>query len=165
MDLLPHQPALECHSPKLVTLYRYWLSCHRPDGRLPRRRDIDPIALARLAPALVPHLWLLDVLRNPYRFRYRLIGGALVEAGAPGRVGEFVHEVGGGPGTSLHGNLVRVCEERVCNHRGGPPTLPHSTHVEEVERLSLPLVDDADQVAMILCASVYRWQQGWGGGA
>jgi hypothetical protein len=149
-------------SPKLITLYRYWQSRHRPDGRLPRRCDIDPIALARQAPALMPHLWLLDVLRNPYRFRYRLVGGALVEAGAPGRVGEFVDRVGGGAGSHLHDNLVRICEERHWNYRKGLPTLPHSTHVEQVERLSLPLVDEADAVVIILSASVYRWQEGWG---
>ena len=150
-------------SPKLTTLLQYWRSRHRSDGKLPRRCDIDPMALARLAPKLMPHLWLLDVWRNPYRFRYRLVGGALVEAGAPGRVGEFVDEVGGGSGSSLHTNLVRVCEDRRWNYRNGPPTLPHVTHVEQVERLSLPLVDDGGQVAMILSASVYRWQEGWGG--
>lgn len=149
-------------SSKLATLLQYWRSRHRSGGGLPHRSDIDPIALARLAPALIPHLWLLDVWRNPYRFRYRLVGGALVEAGAPGRVGEFVDEVAGGVDSSLHRNLVQVCEERRCNYRRGSPTLPHSTHVEQVERLSLPLVDDAGDVVMILSASLYRWQDGWG---
>ena len=162
MNALPEAAVVPSLTPKLATLYRYWLARHRPGGGLPRRCDIDPIALARLAPELMPHLWLVDVLRDPYRFRYRLIGGALVDAGAPGRVGELVHGVSGGRASSLHNNLIRVCEERSWNHRGGPPTLPHARHVEHVERLSLPLVDEAGEVVMILSASVYRWQEGWG---
>jgi hypothetical protein len=148
-------------SPPLVLLFQYWQSKHRPDGSLPRRVDIDPVEIARVRPTLVPHLWLADVLRDPYRFRYRLIGGALSDAGAPGRVGELIHEPGSTIGKSLHDNLVKICDERTWNYRSGTPTLPHSRHVEAIERLSLPLVDEAGAVAVILSASVYTWQEGW----
>jgi hypothetical protein len=149
-------------SPKLAALYRYWETKLQPDGGLPRRRDIDPVEIARANPELMPHLWLVDVLRDPYRFRYRLLGGALTDAGAPGRVGELLDAGVGARARSLHDNLVRVCEERSWNYRSGAPTLPHSEHVEAIERLSLPLVDDAGLVAVILSASIYRWQPGWG---
>lgn len=151
-------------SPKIATLHRYWLERHRADGGLPRRSDIDPLEIARAAPDLLPHLWLLDVLRGPYRFRHRLIGGAVSEAGALARVGDLIEPASGlGGNSSLYDNLVRVCEEKCPNHRRGAPTLLHAKHVEQIERLSLPLVDDQGLVIMILSASVYSWQKGWGG--
>ena len=159
-------PPLEKMSPPLVLLYQYWQSKHRADGGLPRRADIDPVEIARARPTLMPHLWLADVLRDPYRFRYRLLGGALSDAGAPGRVGELVHDPalqdsGRAIGKNLHDNLVNLCEARCWNYRCGPPTLPHSQHIEAIERLSLPLVDDAGDVVVVLSASVYTWQEGW----
>lgn len=138
-------------SSKIATLHRYWLERHRADGGLPRRSDIDPLEITRAAPDLLPHLWLVDVLRAPYRFRYRLIGGAVNEAGTLARVGDLIEPAGGlGGNSSLYDNLVWVCEEKCPNHRRGAPTLLHSKHVEQIERVSLPLVDDQGQVTMIL---------------
>ncbi len=105
----------------------------------------------------------MDVLRDPYRFRYRLIGGAVIEAGAVARTGDILGPGGGvGGNSSLYDNLVRVCEQRRWTYRIGRPTLLHSRHVERAERLSLPLVDDRGEVTMILSATVYSWQEGWG---
>ncbi|MCK6452283.1 MAG: PAS domain-containing protein [Alphaproteobacteria bacterium] len=58
--------------PDLLRLLDYWLERCR-DGRLPARRDIDPLAL----PYVIGHLILVDVERDPLRFRYRLIGSSL----------------------------------------------------------------------------------------
>lgn len=151
-------------SPKLAYLYGYWLERFRPGGGLPRRGDIDPLEIARVAPDLLPHLWMVDVLRDPYRFRYRLVGGAVIEAGSPARVGDIIEPRGGREGnSSLYDNLVRVCEARSWNYRSGAPTLQHSKHVEQIERLSLPLADHEGRVSIILSASLYSWQPGWGG--
>jgi hypothetical protein len=58
----------------LVALYRYWDGKRR--GRaMPERGDIDPSEIVRL----LPHLFMIDVERDPLRFRYRLIGTAIVE--------------------------------------------------------------------------------------
>lgn len=58
--------------PDLLRLLDYWLERCR-DGRLPARRDIDPLAL----PYVIGHLILVDVERDPLRFRYRLTGSSL----------------------------------------------------------------------------------------
>ncbi len=151
-------------SPKLARLYGYWLERHRPGGCPPRRGDIDPTEIARAAPDLLPHLWMVDVLRDPYRFRYRLVGGAVIEAGSPARVGDIIEPGSGREGTSnLYDNLVRVCEQRCWNYRSGVPTLLHSKYVEQIERLSLPLADDEGRVSIVLSASLYSWQTGRGG--
>lgn len=58
----------------LVAIYRYWDSKRR--GRvMPQRRDIDPTEISRL----LPHIFMIDVEREPLRFRYRLIGTAICE--------------------------------------------------------------------------------------
>lgn len=154
---------IERMSSRLSYLYGYWRARHHADGSLPRRADVDPIEIARQAPELLPHIWLLDVMRNPYRFRYRLIGGAIIEAGSPSRVGEIIEPPRSGDRhVSLYGNLVQLCEKRTWNYRCGRPTLAHSRHVEVVERLSLPLVDESGEVAVVLSASLYSWEPGWG---
>ncbi|MCW5749576.1 MAG: PAS domain-containing protein [Alphaproteobacteria bacterium] len=148
---------------KLARLYRYWESKHGADGAMPRRRDIDPVEIARAIPELLPHVWLVEVLRDPFRFRYRLVGEAIVEAGSPYRTGDVMGPPAPGEQSrSLYENLLQVCQGRTWSYRCGAPTLPHSRHVQVVERLSLPLQGEAGEVGMILSASLYSWQEGWG---
>jgi len=61
--------------PDLHRLYAYWRAAHR-DGRLPGRRDIDPIELRFILGDLI----LLEVLHDPLRFRYRLVGSNLTRS-------------------------------------------------------------------------------------
>jgi len=67
-------------------LLAYWSSRRKP-GRLPGRRDLDPLDI----PRLLPWLFLVDVLReapDALDFRYRLIGTSnnrLVGVDATGR--------------------------------------------------------------------------------
>jgi hypothetical protein len=55
--------------PMVLSFYEYWLSV-APPGRLPGRQHIRPEDLV----PMLPRLWMLDVHRNPLRFRYRLVG-------------------------------------------------------------------------------------------
>ncbi len=58
----------------LAELHAYWRRCC--GGRaFPARADIDPVDI----PALLEHVLLVDVLRDPLDFRYRLVGGHIVE--------------------------------------------------------------------------------------
>jgi hypothetical protein len=72
-------PPVTAH-PKIVQLYEYWRAATPADGGLPSRRDIDPTDI----PTLLEHLWLLDVVGEPSRFRFRLRGGAAQRMGLPG---------------------------------------------------------------------------------
>jgi hypothetical protein len=58
----------------LSELHSYWQSCRRGEA-LPARADIDPVDI----PALLEHLILVDVLQDPLDFRYRLVGGHIVQ--------------------------------------------------------------------------------------
>lgn len=142
---------------EIATIYRYWrdLKAAR-DGLLPGRAHVDPVDIAALDPACLPCVWLVDVLPPEPRFRLRLIGGALVDAGATIRVGSFVDEVEDAEiQDSLTGDLRAALTSRLPGYKVGPPVLAHSRFASRVERLSLPLAADGVRVDMFLCASAY----------
>ena len=58
---------------RLAQLLDYWKSL-RP-GDLPRRTDID---LMGMSPTLLPHIFMVDVIDDGARFRWRLIGTHIV---------------------------------------------------------------------------------------
>jgi PAS domain len=62
-------------NPTVRAFYEYWRAA-APPGRLPGRQHIAPEDIV----ALLPKVWLLDVHRNPLRFRYRLAGTEVVRS-------------------------------------------------------------------------------------
>src|SRR5215475_13818177 len=70
-------------TPELNDLHAYWLA-KRGERRMPSRWDIEPGQLRRL----LRNLMLVDVLYNPIRFRYRLIGANIVDATGEDRTGK-----------------------------------------------------------------------------
>ncbi len=155
--LLPDADNVAFENPEIVTIYRYWsdLKAAR-SGLLPGRAHVDPIDIAERSPAALPCVWLLDVVPPEPRFRLRLIGSALVDAGATIRVGTFVDEVEDSEGPdSLTGDLRGALTTRLPGYKVGPPALTHSRFASRVERLSLPLAADGEKVDMFLCASAY----------
>jgi hypothetical protein len=61
-------------SPLLQQLHAYWEG--KRGARLaPTREELDPAEIVRL----LPHLFLIDAVGSKPRFRYRLIGTAVVE--------------------------------------------------------------------------------------
>lgn len=65
--------AAQAASPSLHELYLYWRAKWQ-DGRLPGCTDIEPLDI----PALLPQVYLVDVEREPLRFRFRLVGTRIV---------------------------------------------------------------------------------------
>lgn len=65
--LITHPSML--NSPRLREAYIYW-DARRQSKLMPSRTDIDPIEI----PRLLPYVVLIDVLREPIDFHYRLIG-------------------------------------------------------------------------------------------
>jgi len=146
--------------PIIAWVFDYWCAMADRLGRIPGRQHVDPLAIAAENPEALPHLWLLDVERNPYRFRCRLVGGALKRAGAVHRVGDYLDTlVDHSRPNNLQQRLIAVCERHMPDFRGGPPQLPHDRYVAEVHRLSLPLARDGTTVDMILNVSDYVWMR------
>ena len=65
-----------------LDLYRYWLG-KRGDRAMPARKDIDPAEI----PALLPYLALVDKVGD--KFRYRLVGSAIVREAGIDPTGSF----------------------------------------------------------------------------
>src|SRR5260370_6304800 len=61
--------------PLVRQFYEHWLSI-APPGRLPGRQQVAPEQMVRM----LSRMWMLDVHRDPLRFRYRLYGTALVSS-------------------------------------------------------------------------------------
>ncbi len=80
-------------SPVLQQLLRYWESKLGPNGRLPARRDLDPLEIR----SLLPHIYLIDVVpgdaADHLRFRIRLLGEKHVDVYGNGLVGRMIDEI------------------------------------------------------------------------
>src|SRR3546814_7649374 len=76
-------------APKIKALYDYWQSIRPNDLALPGRRHFDPLDI----PELLPNIWMLDVKRDPLRFRFRLIGTEIVRFTGRDSTGQWLDEV------------------------------------------------------------------------
>jgi hypothetical protein len=131
--------------PILGSALAYWQRV-RGGRAMPSRRDIDPADM----PALLPHLQLVDIVDG--RFRYRLVGTALVDAFGRDYTGEYpdaMFETARGP--FICQVFTAVCEAR-------RPMFLRSHYVTTrnldlvADRLYLPLSRDGKAVDMILGA-------------
>lgn len=141
---------------KASIVYRHWLAAHPVEGGLPGRHHIDP---AEMAQAL-PNVWLVDVEREPRRFRYRLIGTGLYEGGVLAKVGDYVDQFDMYR-EAVGAMLSAVVDTGVPSYHRGPPLSELAREVRMLERLSLPLARDGRTVDMILNITVYDWQTGF----
>lgn len=84
IEMLTDFSGLPAH---LRQLLHYWCGKRKP-GAIPSRKDIDPIEI----PRLMPYVALVDVLRDPLDYRYRLAGTKLVEMTGYDRTGLRMRE-------------------------------------------------------------------------
>jgi hypothetical protein len=131
----------------LIRFYDYWVAL-RGDRAMPSRKDLDPL---QIGTEFLPNLMLIDVLREPRRYRYRLIGTHVVTASGEDRTGRMFENVGF---FKVHPVVVeqygRVADtgqplyslEAFSNFVSG------STY--EVDRLLLPLSSDGRTVDMLV---------------
>lgn len=129
---------------RLRRVLAYWQSKLTP-GCLPGRRHIDPSDF-RWALGLV---CLLDVEQRPLRFRYRLDGSLIASRNGTDMTGRPIDEIGHKASAGmLHGQFATVVAEKVpAVHR---ITTEYGISTATYERLSLPLCDDRQDVAMIM---------------
>ncbi len=140
----------EAAEPEFTAIYSLWLSRMR-DGHLPSRADFDP---ADLPPAILKHMLLFEVDRQPARFRFKFRLAATGFTALVGRevTGIHIDELGPAERTAP---VQRALEEIV---RKGRPVFLASrlTLVNEdyyyVKRLGLPLAQDGAHVDMVLAS-------------
>jgi hypothetical protein len=139
---------------RLCRLYCYWLA-KKGERRFPARGDIDPLDF----PYVLGHVMLLDVLRHPLRFKYRVHGTEMVRRAGYDLTGKFLDDL---PITEYRQYVQERCEGLVRNRE---PLLVHHNRTldgrpRHYEALWLPFSDDGENVNMLLCALVYDWERG-----
>lgn len=123
----------------------YWQSRIR-DGRLPARRDIDPLDI----PLLLPQIILLDVARDPWDFRFRLIGTNVVYHLSEDWTGRWFSQIGHMAAPSrIFNNCVEVATRGHAFRSQTPYVGPHANYVS-AEDVILPLADDGVNVDKLL---------------
>jgi PAS domain len=145
-------PIPEDCDPRIRRLYEYWQGARPGAGRLPGRQHIDPAAIRDL----LPWLWMVDVERDPLRFRYRLLGTEQVHAMERDLTGRLLDEAHPSfVGSSSYPHYVAAAERGEIGYRRGPPTFHVSKDYIAIERLLLPLARDGATVDMLLAITLY----------
>lgn len=136
------------HSLRLRQLYTYWRS-KATGGRLPSRAAISPAEI----PPLLPYIFLIDVERDPQRFRFRLIGTQIVQWAGRDVTGLYIDDPIYGPGGSKLGEeYAEVAARGLPLYTEQPAQRPERDWVF-YERLVLPLAQDGRTVDILLCAA------------
>jgi hypothetical protein len=143
--------------PLIRSFYEYWLSVS-PPGRLPGRQHIAPEEV----PALWSRMCILDVHRNPLRYRYRLCGTEMVRSLGREVTGAWLDEA--------HPQLMEnpqsrerfryMAETGRATWRRGPPLWARDPEHRIIETCLAPLAANGVTVDKILGFSVMFDSQG-----
>lgn len=143
----------DCHS-SLRGLYDYW-NAQRGTRSMPARGDLDPIDFKSILPVLI----LIDVVADPRRYVYRLVGTHEVEmrGGDPtGKPVEEAYYAESAGDTAYYLDCVVRTREPVL-YRGTYQPLTTRTQREDV--LFLPLSMDGEAVNMIMVLGHVSWMK------
>lgn len=143
--------------PALVEIYRHWLSLCPGEEELPGRQHLDPAAF----PHLLPQVWLVDVARDPMRFRYRLVGTRIDQVTGVNLTGKWMDEIH--PRSHIEGagfqRYYRAAESGLPSWRRGRPLFWYAK-VAEIENVLLPLARDGRTVDMLLAHTRFYGSDG-----
>jgi hypothetical protein len=90
-------------SPLIHRFHEYWRVKLTAPNVLPLRTDFDPAELRELLPNLV----IIDIEREPLRFRYRLVGTRVVDFNGVEFTGRYLGTIG----WQEEHQLVKVCAD------------------------------------------------------
>lgn len=141
----------EIESAAIRALFNYWRSkC--PEGGIPRRADIDPVDI----PGLMPNLLIVDIERDPFRVRYRLVGTRIVEMTGFEFTGKYLDEIA----LDNFEGPFEECYRAACETKSAIMTrIKWSLSpdiVAEYDVCFLPLSDDGETVNMALSLECYE---------
>ncbi len=138
-------PSLGFERPELKDLLDIW-NALRHGRRMPARPNLDPFAVK----SHLGNLFLVDVEREPLRFRYRLVGTKITNAVRRDVTGRYFEDIYTG---RLLESMIEV-QSWVVNERAPLRIFsrtghPH-TRVYAYDGLLLPLSADSETVNMVL---------------
>jgi hypothetical protein len=131
-------------SSRLRAAYSYW-DGKRQSKLMPSRSDIDPVEI----PRLLPYVILIDVVREPLNFRYRLIGTQARDIMRQDFTGRFFSEI---PGKGRESMLWHGCDAVVGSKSPMSWQIPYvgqDRYLRDCENVLLPLSNDGTHVTMI----------------
>jgi hypothetical protein len=145
---IPGDPLADLSDERLHRLFAY-LEEKRGSREFAARRDIDPLEFSYI----LGHVVLLDVLHEPLRFRYRLVGTTLAAGTGYDLTGSFVDEH---PDVEYRAYVTARYVETVTSRRptGGVYDLVMDRKLRQYECLRVPLSDDGRTVNMIIAAFI-----------
>ncbi len=136
---------------RIATLYHHWLALRPAADALPGRAHLNPMRI----PRLLPWLWLVDVQRNPLRFKYRLVGTAHTETLNSDPTGRWLDDAHPRFLQSSAYALFQAAAERAeISFYRGPPVYVIDANYKTIERLVLPMARDGKMVDMLLGITV-----------
>ncbi len=137
--------------PDVRRFYEYWLAV-APPGRLPGRQHIKPEDIV----PLLPRIWMLDIFRDPLRFRYRLVGTDIVRSVHRELTGQWVDEAQ--PETvsnpMLRDRYRFIAETGRPTWRRGPTHWDRDPLHRVIENCLLPLASDGQTTDKIIALTV-----------
>ncbi len=132
------------NSDRLSRLFRFWKDI-RGTQELPSRADFSPEQLG----FILGQVTIVDVLRDPLNFRYRLIGTRLEEAGRRGDQGKTLDQVE----PPAYRNMIRqtFCQvvdfrQPLCQHI----SYLHHQNLASCEQLILPFSTTGTEVEVLV---------------
>jgi hypothetical protein len=137
--------------PLVRRFYDYWLSV-APPGCLPGRQHIAPEEIV----PLLSRLWMLDVFRDPLRFRYRLVGTEMTRSVQRELTGTWLDESQpeSARNVDLRDRYRFILETGRATWRRGPTMWLRDPAHRLVENLLAPLASDGRTVDKIIGFSV-----------
>ncbi len=145
----------DCHAMVRQTV-EYWRKI-APDGQLPGRQHVDPVHLKHV----LGNVWLVDVVRDPLRFRYRLAGTCIVDYLGHEPTGKWADKVI--PhfwNTNTGRDLSIAANDGVARWRRGVPSIRRDLNYKTVEQVSLPLASNGTLVDIILNLTLFLDEEG-----
>jgi len=132
-----------------AALLEYWLACRH--GRdVPARADIDPLSI----PRLLPHIAIYELEGEPVRFRYRLVGTAIVTADGRELTGAYADEM---LSPEIREQALQFYREAAATRRGACHDAQYTDHEgrrRHYQRIILPLADPGQPVNKLLIGTV-----------
>jgi hypothetical protein len=143
-------------NPSVRRFFEYWLKIMPPDG-LPGRQHFDPLDIA----PVMPRVWILDVVREAarLRFRYRLVGTKEVETLQREVTGQWLDEVQPHLRERPNGfdRFIHMVDQGQATYRTGRVRFTHHRDHRIVENCMVPLARNGETVDMIaVCSVLYR---------
>jgi len=141
-------PDLELDDDRLRRLFAYWLE-KRGERLFPSKAEIDPVEFRYI----LGYVTLVDVERDPQRYRFRLDGSILVDLSGADYTGRYLDELPGAEYVAFVKDTYDRVVESGAPYRYRKNGLFDQQHFSE-ETLILPLGAAPPKVEMLMVAVI-----------